>query len=86
MDERRKSERHKTYKGGAIYSGVEVFDCIVRNLSPDGAFLQVESRTGVPDRFMLIIKPEGVKRSCQVAWRSPRKIGISFAAPRKATG
>ncbi len=78
MDEHRKSERQKTYKGGSIYAGVAVFDCIVRNLSANGACLQIESRTGVPDNFMLIIRPERLKRACKVAWRAPRKIGVCF--------
>ncbi len=79
MDEHRKSERQKTYKGGSIYAGVAVFDCIVRNLSPDGACLQIESDAGVPDNFTLIIKPEHLRRSCKVAWRASRKIGVRFA-------
>ena len=51
---------------------------MIRNLTKNGACLVVESQAGVPDQFSLLIKPENIKRDCQVAWRLADKIGIRF--------
>lgn len=80
MDERRQKQRHRTLKTGVItlnHGGG--FDCVVRNLSDIGACLEFESPVGIPDTFMLMVKPERIQHPCQVIWRSPRKIGVSFA-------
>lgn len=79
MTEKRKADRHKTYKGGSINFGTTTVDCIVRDLSATGAALQIQTQSGVPDNFTLIIRPERWKRSCKVAWRSPRRVGVLFA-------
>jgi hypothetical protein len=79
MSENRRNARLRTYKGGSIIFGVAAaIDCIIRNMSDTGAALEVESPVGVPDEFTLLIKPEFVKRNCQVAWRSANRIGVQF--------
>ena len=83
-DEHRAARRQRTFKGGSISwgmaSGVE---CTIRNLSDSGALLEIKS--AVPDDFTLIIKPEGIKRSCHVIWRSGSRIGITFFALRPSS-
>jgi hypothetical protein len=79
MSENRRSARLRTYKGGSIIFGVAAaIDCIIRNMSDTGATLEVKNPSGVPDEFTLLIKPEFVKRNCQVAWRSANRIGVQF--------
>jgi len=58
--------------------GVATVDCIVRNLSETGASLEIANPVGVPDEFILLIKPESLKRKCRVAWRSANRIGVQF--------
>jgi hypothetical protein len=53
-------------------------DCIIRNLSETGAMLEITSPIGVPSNFTLIIKPELLKRPCEVVWRSAQRIGVRF--------
>lgn len=78
-DERRKAPRQRTFKGGSIsFDRAFGIDCIIRNISKNGACLEVESPIGIPDDFTLIIKPEFLKRSCRVAWREPKRIGVRF--------
>jgi hypothetical protein len=79
MDEKRQAPRARTFKGGRINfeRGVGV-DCLIRNLSPTGACLEVESALVADDHFMLMIKPESITRTCQVVWRKPQKIGVRF--------
>jgi hypothetical protein len=79
MIENRASPRVRTLKGGSIIFGVaSTVDCVVRNLSETGACLEVASPIGIPDDFMLQIKPEATKRDCHVAWRSANRIGVYF--------
>jgi hypothetical protein len=79
MDERRKLPRQRTFKGGAIIFGTApVVECMIRNMTDVGAGLEVGAPAAVPDRFTLLIKPEGRKRNCQVIWRQSGKIGVRF--------
>jgi hypothetical protein len=79
MSENRRSARLRTYKGGSIILGVAAaIDCIIRNMSETGAALEVDNPVGVPNEFTLLIKPEFVKRNCQVIWRSAKRIGVQF--------
>jgi PilZ domain len=74
----RNSTRRRTFKGGSISFSHGVYECLIRNLSDSGACLEVEHPTAIPDSFTLIIKPECLKRGCEVAWREPRRIGVRF--------
>ncbi len=78
-DEKPRSQRHRTFKGGIIsHAGGASTDCIIRNMSETGACLEVSTPFGIPDNFKLIIKPEILTRSCEVAWRTAQRIGVRF--------
>jgi hypothetical protein len=77
-DEHRISPRHRVLKAGTIEFGGGAIDCTVRNLSANGAALQVVSPVGIPDRFDLIVTAEQLHRTCCVVWRKERRIGVSF--------
>jgi hypothetical protein len=75
--EKRRAPRLRTFKGGSIsFGSAWDVDCIIRNMSKTGACLEVQAH--VPDRFSLLIKPELIKRTCEVAWRSAGRIGVRF--------
>jgi hypothetical protein len=79
MNERRNFQRHRLLKPGTISldkgGGI---DCTVRNLSGTGACLEVASPLGIPDDFILTIGGDHEKRPCHVAWRSAKRIGVTF--------
>jgi len=78
-DEHRKEPRQRTFKGGTIsFDRAAGIDCVVRNISKSGACLEVQSPLGIPEQFTLVVKPDDLKRSCQVAWRSAGRIGVLF--------
>jgi hypothetical protein len=78
-DEHRKEPRQRTFKGGTIsFDRAAGIDCIVRNISKTGACLEIQSPLGIPDKFTLVIKPEYLRRSCEIAWRSADRIGVRF--------
>ena len=79
MDDHRVKQRLRTIKGGSILFGVApAIECIIRNMSPTGAMLAVDSLADIPDEFTLLIKPELTKRICQVIWRRSDRMGVRF--------
>jgi hypothetical protein len=78
--EHRKEPRTRTLKGATItFRGrTSVIDCTVRNLSPNGACLEVVSQNGIPDSFELLIDTDKSVHSCCVAWRKASRIGVEF--------
>ncbi len=80
MDERRAVQRGRTLLGGKIIfnAGRSAIDCKVRNLSNDGACLEVESQTGIPVQFQLLVADEKEPRTCKLAWQSEHRMGVSF--------
>jgi hypothetical protein len=79
MTERRRTPRQRTLKGGSIwYASAPTIDCVIRNLSAAGACLVFAKPMAVPNQFTLLIKPERMKRSCEVEWRSNKSVGVQF--------
>jgi hypothetical protein len=83
MSEQRNQSRQRVFKAGKIVvkQGASVFDCIVRNLSDDGACVDLGTTLGVPDCFVLNIEADRTSRLCQVVWRTERRIGVRFPEP-----
>lgn len=81
MEERRKIQRHRNLKAGSIAfnRGVGI-DCRVRNFSPAGACLEVESQIGIPDDFELLIEHNHFRQPCHVIWRVGGRLGVEFRA------
>jgi PilZ domain len=79
MDERRKAPRHRTLKAGHIrFLRAGSIDCRVRNLSPAGACLEVQSQAGIPDDFVLEVEVDHLKQPCHVIWRTATRMGVEF--------
>lgn len=70
--------RQRTLKDGMIFFGGGGISCNVRNLSPTGACLDVESIIGIPLSFYLMIGGEKTARACRIMWSQPRRIGVAF--------
>ncbi len=83
MVERRKAQRMKTLKTGAVSFGVvAIVDCTIRNMSSAGACLEFPCRPILPKDFSMVIKPEYIRRSCRVAWQSESRVGVAFTHRR----
>ena len=80
MEERREGHRARTLRGGKILFNDKrsVLDCTIRNLSSDGACLQVESLVGVPPDFELLVDGEDAPRPCRLMWQSHDRAGVKF--------
>jgi hypothetical protein len=74
--------RRKVIKGARIVfnSGGSSIACIVRELSPTGATLRVESVVGIPNEFELLFDDRSPPRNCRVVNRRGM-LGVVFVAP-----
>jgi hypothetical protein len=54
--------------------------CVVRNISPEGAAIDVENPAFVPSRFRLVMANGSSVRECRIAWIQQKRIGVTFVA------
>lgn len=78
MIERRSEPRRRVFKGGLISFGGAGIDCTVRNISPNGAALDVASIIGIPRSFQLAIGTDHFLRHCRLVWTNDRRVGVAF--------
>ena len=79
MEERRSELRRRALLPGKILlSSGGAIDCLLRDRSPSGARLRVESVIGIPESFTLEITQSRELRPARVAWRKPGELGITF--------
>ena len=78
--ERRKSHRQRMLQGGKIVYGRSalLIDCMIRDLSDEGARLKVANARDVPDNIRLFNSSDNTVIDAEVVWRSPREVGIRF--------
>jgi hypothetical protein len=76
--EKRAVVRNSVLRAGTIQFDGGWTNCMVRDRSNAGAMLHVTSSVGIPERFTLIMSPDGRHVPCRVAWRTERRIGVAF--------
>jgi hypothetical protein len=59
-------------------NGYGAFECVVRNLSENGARLTFGETSAVPAAFDLKIAGDKQVRDARVRWRTPDSVGVSF--------
>jgi len=81
-DDARQLPRAETLKGAVIVFGAQKTEsrCLIRNISPEGAELQLVSDQRVPQHFTLRVPHEGVAYRAQVRWREESRIGVAFSS------
>ena len=80
VEERRKFSRTEIEEPAYISSGGSVMSCVLRNISPDGAAIDVENPAFVPARFRLVMANGATVHDCNVAWIQKNRIGLTFIA------
>ena len=80
MQERRKLNRGRTYLGGRIVfnNRSSTLDCLVRNLSQDGAKIVFADGVAVPAEFDVMIHKRDESRRARVIWRDATQAGVVF--------
>jgi hypothetical protein len=79
MEERRKHPRTEVDQVAFVSSGGSVMRCRVRNISLEGAAIDVENPAFVPQRFRLVMADGSSVRECRIAWIQQNRIGVTFA-------
>jgi hypothetical protein len=79
MEEKRKHPRTEINEPAYVSSGGSVMSCVVRNISLEGAAIDVENPAFVPQRFRLVMAKDSSVHECQIAWIQKNRIGVIFA-------
>ena len=78
MEEKRRHPRTDVNEPAYVSTGGSVMSCTVRNISLEGAAIDVENAAFVPPRFRLVMANDSSVRECRVAWIQRNRIGLSF--------
>jgi hypothetical protein len=79
MDEKRKHARTEIDEPAYVSSGGSVMSCVVRNISREGAAIDVENPAFVPRHFRLVMaRDPSIVHECRVAWIQKNRIGLIF--------
>ena len=70
-------KRAKIVDGGRNIS----IDCTVRDTSPSGFRLKLDSYFSPPDRFELMVVGSGIVQPVRLAWQIGDELGVQFTAP-----
>jgi hypothetical protein len=83
ISDRRKHKRYTINRIAKFQtdSGALPRDCMITDISQDGARLFADG-IEIPDQFQLLISGEkGDRRECRVVWRLGGEIGVTFVGP-----
>ncbi|NOJ43062.1 PilZ domain-containing protein [Bradyrhizobium australiense] len=79
MEERRKFPRTEMEEPAYVSSGGSVMRCVVRNISREGAAIDVDNQAFVPRHFRLVMaKDPSIVHECRVAWIQKNRVGLTF--------
>ncbi len=81
MQEARKNQRSPTYLGASIYfdDKSSTFDCLVKNLSENGARLAIDTVWDIPRNFRLYIPKYNDYYTCLTKWKTHNNLGVHFS-------
>jgi hypothetical protein len=78
MEEKRKHPRTEIDEPAYVSSGGSVMSCTVRNISLEGAAIDIENPAFVPPSFRLVMANDSSVRDCRIAWIQKNRIGLTF--------
>jgi hypothetical protein len=78
MEDKRKHPRTEIAQPAYVSSGGSVMSCTVRNISAEGAAIDVDNPAFVPPRFRLVMANDSSARECRIAWIQENRIGLTF--------
>jgi hypothetical protein len=79
MENERAVARYPTNRAAKIsFDDGSVVSCNIRDLSTQGARIELSAPAKIPDHFVLAIENQGVRHRCHVAWRANNFMGVYF--------
>lgn len=84
MAERRQSGRHRSFLRGLVSfdSKHGALDCIIRDLSDDGARIVFSESVALPESLELRIPQKQQTLRARVSWRHGDEVGLDFGAAK----
>jgi hypothetical protein len=78
--DRRQSIRDKVIYGGVaeINGRGSTMDCVVRNISEGGAYVEFDETAKLPEEMRLTIARKGRSFLARMIWRQADKVGLAF--------
>jgi hypothetical protein len=88
MAERRSSARQKSFLHGRVFysNRRRSADCLVRDISEEGARLVFSDVITVPDTVELYLSNKDTMERVDVQWRREKEIGIAFRGKSRTAG
>jgi diguanylate cyclase (GGDEF)-like protein len=76
--------RGRTFLAGKVIFnfGQSTIECIVRQLTDDGATVEFDGIVGIPESFHLLVRGSVRPKLCRRLWQSDRKLGLAFEEER----
>jgi hypothetical protein len=85
MDEKRKASRRRVLKSATIEFDRGAYSCAVRNLSDNGASLDVPGAPALPKEFVLVLETSDVRKQCHIIWCKENRLGIDSTGAGAST-
>ena len=79
MTDRRATNRQRVFKAGTIEFNGQGIECIIRNVSPTGAALEVPSPIGIPHEIVVNFIARKIRLRAYIVWRIENRVGVCFA-------
>ena len=80
MSDKRSTPRLRSFlKGRVLFNGGHnSLECLIRDISPSGARLELSASVALPDRFDLYLPHRDETGKVQIQWRRDNQLGIAF--------
>jgi hypothetical protein len=87
MDDRRHMPRHRTFLQGRVFfnNRRSTADCIIRELTDDGARLSFTDRVTLPHTFELHIPNRDQTYRVETIWNHGEEVGVTFGRHGEST-
>ena len=79
MERRQFGRRQTCLHATIVPRGRQVIVCTMRDVSEEGALLEVAQPEWLPNRFRLIVEALGIENECEVVRRTEATVGVRFA-------
>ena len=81
MEEKRRHPRTDVNEPAYVSVAGSVMSCMVRNISAEGAAIDVDNAAFVPQHFRLVMNNNATVHECRIAWIQKNRIGLTFVTP-----
>ncbi len=81
---KRQEQRIGVFRHGRLtVAGGAKFDCIIVDVSENGARVELDGASGLPDCVLLKVLMTGEIKRARVVWKRANAVGLSFLTERK---